>query len=86
MRLWPRTIIATDALNMIPGIDMARCRKPEIVADAAHAMLVRERRVSTASSCSTKTCCARPASPISRATRWILRSRRSRPVPVRPRP
>ena len=40
--LWPRTIIATDALNMIPGIDIARCRKPEIVADAAHAMLLRE--------------------------------------------
>jgi citronellol/citronellal dehydrogenase len=38
--LWPRTIIATDALNMIPGIDIARCRKPEIVADAAHAILV----------------------------------------------
>ena len=40
--LWPRTIIATDALNMIPGIDPARCRSPEIVADAAHAILVRE--------------------------------------------
>jgi len=39
--LWPRTIIATDALNMIPGIDLARCRKPDIVADAAHAILVR---------------------------------------------
>ncbi|MGY0558735.1 MULTISPECIES: SDR family oxidoreductase [unclassified Lysobacter] len=39
--LWPRTIIATDALNMIPGIDVAGCRKPEIVADAAHAVLVR---------------------------------------------
>jgi citronellol/citronellal dehydrogenase len=39
--LWPRTIIATDALNMIPGIDIARCRKPEIVADAAHAILAR---------------------------------------------
>ncbi len=39
--LWPRTIIATDALNMIPGIDVARCRKPAIVADAAHAVLVR---------------------------------------------
>jgi len=37
--LWPRTIIATDALNMIPGIDVRRCRKPEIVADAAHAIL-----------------------------------------------
>jgi citronellol/citronellal dehydrogenase len=39
--LWPRTIIATDALNMIPGVDVPRCRKPEIVADAAHAVLVR---------------------------------------------
>jgi len=39
--LWPRTIIATDALNMIPGIDVTRCRKPEIMADAAHAVLLR---------------------------------------------
>ena len=23
--LWPRTIIATDALNMIPGVELARC-------------------------------------------------------------
>ncbi len=38
--LWPRTIIATDALNMIPGIPLERCRKPDIVADAAHAVLV----------------------------------------------
>jgi len=42
--LWPRTIIATDALNMIPGIDVSRCRRPEIVADAAHAILVRPAR------------------------------------------
>jgi len=42
--LWPRTIIATDALNMIPGIDLARCRRPEIVADAAHAILIRTAR------------------------------------------
>ncbi len=40
--LWPRTVIATDAINMIPGVEVARCRKPEIVADAAHAILVRE--------------------------------------------
>jgi citronellol/citronellal dehydrogenase len=39
--LWPRTIIATDALNLIPGVPLARCRKPDIVADAAHAVLVR---------------------------------------------
>ena len=40
--LWPRTIIATDALNMIPGVELARARKPEIVGDAAHAILVRD--------------------------------------------
>ncbi len=40
--LWPRTVIATDAINMIPGVEVARCRKPEIVADAAHAILVRQ--------------------------------------------
>jgi len=37
--LWPRTVIATDALNMIPGVEIQRCRKPEILADAAHAIL-----------------------------------------------
>jgi len=40
--LWPRTIIATDALNMIPGIPIERCRKPTIVADAAQVILTRE--------------------------------------------
>ncbi|MFC5743043.1 SDR family oxidoreductase [Dyella tabacisoli] len=39
--LWPRTIIATDALNMIPGIAIERCRTPTIMADAAHAVLTR---------------------------------------------
>jgi citronellol/citronellal dehydrogenase len=39
--LWPRTVIATDAINMIPGVQPERCRKPEIVADAAHVVLVR---------------------------------------------
>lgn len=42
--LWPRTVIATAAINMIDGVDAMRCRKPEIVADAAHAMLVRPAR------------------------------------------
>jgi citronellol/citronellal dehydrogenase len=37
--LWPRTVIATDAINMIPGVSAAQCRKPEILADAAHAIL-----------------------------------------------
>src|SRR4249919_398680 len=37
--LWPRNVIATDALNMIPGVEIQRCRRPEIMADAAHAIL-----------------------------------------------
>ena len=39
--LWPRTLIATEALNMIPGVNAANGRKPEIMADAAHAVLTR---------------------------------------------
>ncbi|MGH8079182.1 MAG: SDR family oxidoreductase, partial [Lysobacter sp.] len=39
--LWPKTIIATDALNLIPGVQLERCRKPEIVADAVHAVLIK---------------------------------------------
>jgi len=45
--LWPRTIIATAALQAIPTIDDAakrRTRSPEIVADAAHALLTRPAR------------------------------------------
>jgi citronellol/citronellal dehydrogenase len=37
--LWPRTIIATAALQMLPGVDPGRGRKPEIMADAAHWVL-----------------------------------------------
>ena len=39
--LWPRTAIDTAALQMIPGIDTAACRTPEILADAAHVILTR---------------------------------------------
>ena len=39
--LWPRTAIATAALQMIPGMDLSQCRKPEIMADAAWALLTR---------------------------------------------
>ena len=37
--LWPRTAIATAALQMIPGVDVKRCRKPEILSDAAYLIL-----------------------------------------------
>ncbi|WP_295862623.1 NAD(P)-dependent oxidoreductase [uncultured Xanthomonas sp.] len=39
--LWPRTLIATEALNMIPGVEAGNGRRPEIMADAAHAVLIR---------------------------------------------
>jgi citronellol/citronellal dehydrogenase len=42
--LWPRTVIATAAIGMIEGVRPEQCRKPEIVADAAHAILVRRAR------------------------------------------
>ena len=45
--LWPRTLIATAALAMIPGVDPGQGRKPEIVADAAHAILTRDSRACT---------------------------------------
>ncbi len=42
--LWPRTVIATAAIGMIEGVEVEHCRKPEIVADAAHAILTRRSR------------------------------------------
>ncbi len=39
--LWPRTLIATDALNMIPGVSSGNGRSPAIMGDAAHAVLTR---------------------------------------------
>ncbi len=46
--LWPRTAIATAAIAMIGGEAMLRfSRKPEILADAAHCILVRPARECT---------------------------------------
>jgi citronellol/citronellal dehydrogenase len=47
--LWPRTIIATAAVQNLLGGDQAVAvsRRPEIVADAAHAILVRPSRECT---------------------------------------
>ena len=42
--LWPRTVIATAALQMIPGVGLENCRTPAIMADAAHAVLTRDAR------------------------------------------
>ena len=47
--LWPRSVIATSAIAMIPGAadEVGRMRKPEIMADAAHAILMRDARTTT---------------------------------------
>ena len=37
--LWPRTAIDTAAMQMNPGVDIALCRKPEILSDAAYLIL-----------------------------------------------
>jgi citronellol/citronellal dehydrogenase len=45
--LWPRTTIATAALQVIPGAPVERSRKPEIVADAARHILTSNARENT---------------------------------------
>ena len=47
--LWPRSVIATSAIVMIAGASeqVDGMRKPEIMADAAHAILVRDGRTTT---------------------------------------
>ncbi len=45
--LWPRTLIATAALQVVSFADVRRARTPDIVADAAHAILVRDPRTCT---------------------------------------
>jgi citronellol/citronellal dehydrogenase len=45
--LWPRTIIATAALQVIPGAEAERGRMPDIVAEAALHILTRNGRTTT---------------------------------------
>ncbi len=50
--LWPRTTIATAAVNMLGGDELIQhSRKPEIMADAAHAILTRPSREFTGNFC-----------------------------------
>jgi citronellol/citronellal dehydrogenase len=50
--LWPRTTIATAAVRMLGGEPLlARSRSPEIMADAAHAILTRDSRGFTGHFC-----------------------------------
>ncbi len=41
--LWPRTIVATAALGMVPGAPVERARRPEVMADAAWHVLTGNR-------------------------------------------
>jgi citronellol/citronellal dehydrogenase len=45
--LWPRTAIDTAALQMIPGVDTAACRTPEILSDSAYIILNRDSKECT---------------------------------------
>lgn len=45
--LWPRTVIQTAALQMIPGIGPENCRTPQIMAEAAIAILERDAATAT---------------------------------------
>jgi citronellol/citronellal dehydrogenase len=45
--LWPRTAISTAALQMIPGVDLGRCRTPAILADAAYLILTSDAKTTT---------------------------------------
>ncbi len=45
--LWPRTIIATVALQIIPGAEPERGRTPDIMADAAWQILTQDSRTTT---------------------------------------
>jgi citronellol/citronellal dehydrogenase len=43
--LWPRTVIATAAITILgDAVKPENCRKPEIMADAAHAILCQDAR------------------------------------------
>ncbi len=46
--LWPRTVIDTAAINMLGGVVKAdNCRNPEIMADAAYAILCRDSKTTS---------------------------------------
>jgi len=50
--LWPRTAVDTAAMMMLGGPEaLKRCRKPEIMADAAHVILTKKARDFTGQFC-----------------------------------
>jgi citronellol/citronellal dehydrogenase len=45
--LWPKTVIATSALLMNPGVETKRCRIPSIMGDAAYIVLTGDSKTVT---------------------------------------
>ena len=93
--LWPRTLVATAAVQNLLGGDeaMGRARKPAVYADAAYAILNKPPANTPATPCCARTCCSSPASPTCRSTTafpelnsastcgWTPRTRRATPAP-----
>ena len=68
--LWPRTLVATAAVQNLLGGDeaMGRARKPDVYADAAYVVLNKPAREYTGNACCARTCCSNPGSPTCRST------------------
>ncbi len=68
--LWPRTMVATAAVQNLLGGDeaMARSRKPEVYADAAYAVLSKRPANTPDKRCCARTCWWTPASATCRST------------------
>jgi citronellol/citronellal dehydrogenase len=49
--LWPRTIVATAALQLLPGVRPEMGRKPEVLADSAYIIFNRDSRTFTGNFC-----------------------------------
>ncbi len=71
--LWPRTVIATSAVQNLLGGDqtMNHSRKPDIMGDAAYGILTKGREF-TGNFCVDEDVLGRRASPTSTSTRWCL--------------
>jgi citronellol/citronellal dehydrogenase len=49
--LWPKTIVATAALQLLPGVRPEMGRKPEVLADSAHIIVNRDSRMFSGNFC-----------------------------------
>ena len=84
--LWPRTVIATAAVNNLLGGEalMRAARKPEIMADAAYAVFAKPAREFTGNFLIDDTFLSETASPISSPIAWTRRKSWCRTFSCRP--